>query len=66
MMLFILLRDIFLEVPDSNPLFSMYLIALELGLSMKTVEFHRAHMMKKMKVDSVAELVYLFISATKE
>jgi FixJ family two-component response regulator len=41
-------------------------IALELGLSMKTVEFHRAHMMKKMKVDSVAELVYLFISATKE
>jgi len=41
-------------------------IALELGLSMKTVEFHRAHMMKKMKVDSVAELVDLFISATKE
>ena len=41
-------------------------IARELGLSMKTVEFHRAHMMKKMKVDSVAELVDLFISATKE
>jgi FixJ family two-component response regulator len=41
-------------------------IALELGLSMKTVEFHRAHMMKKMKVDSVAELVDLCISATKE
>ena len=41
-------------------------IALELGLSMKTVEFHRGHMMKKMKVDSVAELVNLFISATKE
>ena len=41
-------------------------IALELGLSMKTVEFHRAHMMKKMKVDSVAKLVDLFISATKE
>ena len=41
-------------------------IALELGLSMKTVEFNRAHMMKKMKVDSVAELVDLFISATKE
>ncbi len=41
-------------------------IALELGLSMKTVEFHRAHMMKKMKADSVAKLVYLFISATKE
>ena len=42
------------------------IIALELGLSMKTVEFHRAHMMQKMKVDSVAELVDLFISATKE
>ncbi len=41
-------------------------IALELGLSMKTVEFHRAHMMKKMKADSVAELVDLCISATKE
>jgi len=41
-------------------------IARELGLSMKTVEFHRAHMMQKMKVDSVAELVDLFISATKE
>jgi len=41
-------------------------IARELGLSMKTVEFHRAHMMKKMKVDSVAELVDLFISATKK
>jgi RNA polymerase sigma factor (sigma-70 family) len=41
-------------------------IALELGLSTKTVELHRAHMMKKMKVDSVAELVVLFISATKE
>ncbi len=41
-------------------------IALELGLSMKTVEFHRARMMKKMKVDSVAELVNLSISAAKE
>ena len=41
-------------------------IACELGLSIKTVEFHRAHMMKKMKVDSVAVLVDLLISATKE
>ena len=41
-------------------------IALELGLSMKTIEVHRAHMMKKMKVDSVAELVNLSISATRE
>ena len=41
-------------------------IALELGLSMKTVEFHRAHMMKKMKVDSLAVLVDLLINAAKE
>ena len=41
-------------------------IALELGLSMKTVEFHRAHVMRKMKADSVAELVDMCISATKE
>jgi two-component system response regulator FixJ len=39
-------------------------IARELGLSMKTVEFHRARMMKKMKVDSVAKLVDLFIRCT--
>ncbi len=41
-------------------------VALELGLSMKTVEFHRAHVMRKMKADSVAELVDMCISATKE
>ena len=41
-------------------------IALELERSMKTGEVHRARMMKKMKVDSVAELVNSFISATKE
>jgi len=34
-------------------------IASELGLSQKTVEFHRNHIMEKMKVDSVAELVRL-------
>lgn len=33
------------------------IIAAELGISVKTVEFHRAHVMHKMAVASVAELV---------
>lgn len=41
-------------------------IARQLGISPKTVESHRARVMKKMKVDSVAELVALVISAAKE
>ena len=41
-------------------------IARQLGIGPKTVEFHRSHIMKKMKVDSVAELVALVISAAKE
>ncbi len=32
-------------------------IAYELGISMKTVELHRAHVMQKMRVKSLAELV---------
>jgi FixJ family two-component response regulator len=32
-------------------------MAMELGISEKTVEVHRAHAMKKMKVECVAELV---------
>lgn len=35
------------------------LIASDLGLSQKTVEFHRAHIMTKTEVPSVAELVQL-------
>lgn len=41
-------------------------IASQLGISPKTVEFHRSHIMKKMKADSVAGLVALVISAAKE
>jgi two-component system, LuxR family, response regulator FixJ len=38
-------------------------IAAELGLSVKTVEVHRARVMEKMKVDSLADLVRLVLSA---
>ncbi|MFI5397089.1 MAG: response regulator transcription factor [Candidatus Binatia bacterium] len=41
-------------------------IASELGLSPKTVEVHRAHVMKKMQVDSLADLVRLGILARGE
>ena len=37
-------------------------IAYELEISQKTIEFHRSHAMKKMKVDSVAHLVKLLDS----
>jgi len=36
-------------------------IAHELDLSKKTVEFHRSNVMKKMEVNTVAELIYLFV-----
>lgn len=38
-------------------------IAAELGLSIKTVEVHRARVMEKMQVDSLAELVRLVLSS---
>ena len=38
-------------------------IARELGISPKTVEFHRSNIMKKMKVESLAELVRLVIES---
>lgn len=41
-------------------------IASKLGLSQKTVEFHRNHIMEKMKVDSVAELVRLVTIVSRE
>ena len=39
------------------------LIAEELGLSQKTVEAHRANIMKKVKVGSVVELVAMICTA---
>ena len=38
-------------------------IAHELGVNRKTVEFHRSNIMKKMKVESLAELVRLVIES---
>jgi len=39
-------------------------IATALGISVKTVEFHRAHVMEKMEVASVAELVQRMVQLT--
>ena len=39
-------------------------IARELEVSSKTVEFHRAHIMSKMQVDSIAGLVQLVVRAS--
>jgi FixJ family two-component response regulator len=38
-------------------------IAADLGLSPKTVEVHRAHVMEKMNVESLAELIRVALSA---
>ncbi|MHC4292932.1 MAG: response regulator transcription factor [Planctomycetota bacterium] len=38
-------------------------IAFELGISQKTVDFHRANVLKKMRVESVVELVRLLGNA---
>lgn len=38
-------------------------VAAELGISMKTVENHRARVMEKMKAESLAELVRMVIAA---
>ena len=37
-------------------------IAASLGLSKKTIEVHRAHVMRKLKVDTLAELVELAVT----
>jgi len=38
-------------------------IAYELGINQKTVDFHRAHILEKMRVDSVVELVRFTLNA---
>jgi len=49
-------RDVLRRVIEGKP---NKIIADELDISTKTVEFHRSKMMEKMRVDSVAELVQL-------
>ena len=41
-------------------------IAAELGLSTKTVEVHRAHVMEKLKADSLADLIRLALLASED
>ena len=36
-------------------------IAVELDLSKKTVEFHRGNIMRKMEVETVAQLIHVFL-----
>lgn len=40
-------------------------IAYELDISVKTVELHRAHIMQKMRADTIAELVKFYLMAAK-
>jgi FixJ family two-component response regulator len=42
------------------------IIAAELQLSTKTVEVHRAHVMEKLKADSLADLIRLSLLANDE
>jgi two-component system response regulator TtrR len=49
-------HDVLRRVIEGKP---NKIIADELGISVKTVEFHRSKMMEKMGADSVAELVQL-------
>lgn len=41
-------------------------IARRLGISHKTVELHRAHMMEKMHAQSIAEVVQMYVAAVRK
>jgi two-component system response regulator FixJ len=53
-------RDVLRHLVSGHP---NKIIAHELGISPRTVENHRAHLMLKMQVSSVAELVQIALSA---
>lgn len=53
-------RDVLRHLISGHP---NKIIAYELGISPRTVENHRAHLMLKMQVNSVAELVQIAIAA---
>jgi len=56
-------REIMSRIVDGQ---ANKVIAIELGLSERTVELHRAHVMDKMRASSVAELVRLALLADAE
>jgi len=53
-------RDVLVQIVEGNP---NKIIAYQLNISPRTVENHRARLMVKMNVDSVAELVKLALAA---
>jgi ATP/maltotriose-dependent transcriptional regulator MalT len=61
----LLKRGINFQIPVVNRLVKVVLgllnkqIAAELGMTEKTVKFHRGHIMRKMRVQSVADLVLM-------
>lgn len=54
-------REVMNLVADGK---SSKVIAIELGISERTVELHRSHMMKKMSARSVADLVHMISDAS--
>jgi len=56
-------RDVLRGVADGK---LNKIIAADLGISMKTVEFHRARLMEKMAVASVAELVQCLMQLNEQ
>lgn len=56
-------REILLQVVDGKPSKE---IAQRFEISQRTVEQHRAHLMRKLEVDSLAQLVRLSVESTAE